>query len=294
MPDAVRTEIRNKRDAGCAVGILNAPDDSYNPSTDPALPLKFNADNFTEGKRAAKRLLQEKTGLRRDADAPLLFWPSRLDPVQKGPQLLTDILYQTLADYEDEGLQLAVVANGEYQRHFHDIVRHHALQSRVTVCNFNENLSRLAYAASDFTLMPSRFEPCGLPQMVAPIYGSLTIAHNTGGLKDTVHHLNEEGTAGNGFVFDHFSAAGLRWAIDRAVDFHRRPSAERQATLRRVMQESLKEFNHAETARRYFEIYEAMLHRPLLVENEPPDQPPVPVKRPTSPARTRSSKKATA
>lgn len=293
VPDAVRTEIKNKRDAGCAVGILNAPDDSYNPSTDPALPFKYHEDNFTEGKRAAKRLLQEKTGLRRNENAPLLFWPSRLDPIQKGPQLLTDILYQTLADYEEEGLQLAVVANGEYQRHFHNIVRHHALQNRVTVCNFNENLSRLAYAASDFTLMPSRFEPCGLPQMVAPIYGSLTIAHNTGGLKDTVHHLNEEGTAGNGFVFDHFSAAGLRWAIDRALDFHRRPAADRQATLRRVMQESLQEFNHAETARRYFEIYEAMLHRPLVVEDEKPNLAPAPAKRASGTVRGPRGKKAT-
>lgn len=293
VPDAVRYEIRNKRDAGCAVGILNAPDDSYNPSTDPALPLKYNADTFLEGKRAAKRLLQEKTGLRRDENAPLLFWPSRLDPVQKGPQLLTDILYQTLADYEGENLQLAVVANGEYQRHFHDIVRHHALHKRVTVCNFNESLSRIAYAASDFTLMPSRFEPCGLPQMVAPIYGSLTIAHNTGGLRDTVHHLSHDGAHGNGFVFDYFDSAGLRWGIDRALDFHRRPAAEKQSIISRVMRESLQQFNHAETARRYFEIYEAMLNRPLLVDDEHSENAaPAPTPRPRPAARARSVKKA--
>ncbi len=274
VPDAVRGEIKNKRDAGCAVGILNAPDDSYNPRTDPAIPLAYTSKNFAEGKRAAKRLLQEKVGLRRDENAPLLFWPSRLDPVQKGPQLLTEILYQTLSHYADDNLQLVVVANGEYQRHFHDIVRHHALQNRVAVCNFNENLSRLAYAASDFTLMPSRFEPCGLPQMVAPIYGSLTIAHNTGGLRDTVHPLSPDGTSGNGFLFDYFDAAGLRWAIDRAMAFFRRPPIQRHATLARVMDESLRQFNHAETARRYFEIYEAMLHRPLLVDDQTPEAPP--------------------
>ena len=290
VPEAVRWELKNKRDAGCAVGILNAPDESYNPATDPALPLNYRVENFAEGKRAAKRLLQEKTGLRRDEKAPLLFWPSRLDPVQKGPQLMTDILYQTLADYEGDGLQLAVVANGEYQRHFHDIVRQHALHKRVTVCNFNESLSRLAYAASDFTLMPSRFEPCGLPQMVAPIYGSLTIAHNTGGLRDTVHQLSADGSTGNGFVFDHFSAAGLRWGIDCAMEFHRRPAPQRHATLARVMQQSLAQFNHAETARRYFEIYEAMLHRPLVVEDEP--APPEPAA--ARPARGKLRKKITA
>ena len=292
VPDAVRWEIKNKRDAGCAVGILNAPDESYNPSTDEALPVKYNADNFLEGKHAAKRLLQEKTGLRRDENAPLLFWPSRLDPVQKGPQLLTEILYQTLMDYEGENLQLAVVANGEFQRHFHDIVRHHALHKRVTVCNFNESLSRIAYAASDFTLMPSRFEPCGLPQMVAPIYGSLTIAHNTGGLRDTVHHLNGDASHGNGFLFDNFDACGLRWGIDRALDFYMRPAAEKQIVIDRVMRESLQQFNHAETARRYFEIYEAMLQRPLLVEDEPAESAPAPVPKPRARARARNGKKA--
>lgn len=291
VPDAVRWEIKNKRDAGCAVGILNAPDESYNPASDKALPIPYTAANFIEGKRAAKRLLQEKTGLRRDENAPLLFWPSRLDPVQKGPQLLTEILYRTLADYEGENLQLAVVANGEYQRHFHDIVRHHALQKRVTVCNFNESLSRLAYAASDFTLMPSRFEPCGLPQMVAPIYGSLTIAHNTGGLRDTVHPLNHDLTQGNGFLFDHFDSGGLRWAIDRALDFHRRPAHGRHPAIARIMQESLNAFNHAETARRYFEIYEAMLNRPLLIDDQI-SEPPAPA--PPLRRGTRTRKKTNA
>jgi starch synthase len=292
VPDAVRWEIKNKRDAGCAVGILNAPDESYNPFTDSALPLKYNAANFIEGKLAAKSLLQEKTGLRHDGNAPLLFWPSRLDPVQKGPQLMTDILFQTLSDYDDTGLQLAVVANGEYQRHFHDIVRHHALQSRVTVCNFNENLSRLAYAASDFTLMPSRFEPCGLPQMVAPIYGSLTIAHNTGGLRDTVQPLAADGSHGNGFLFDYFDGAGLRWGIDRALDFYGQPPDRRQSTIARVMRESLSAFNHAETARRYFEIYEAMLQRPLVVNDEVAVSEPKSALRPPSRQRARKKTKA--
>ena len=290
VPDAVRSEIRNKRDAGCAVGILNAPDESYNPFTDNALPLKYNAANFIEGKQAAKRLLQEKTGLRRAENAPLLFWPSRLDPVQKGPQLMTDILFQTLSDYDGSGLQLAVVANGEYQRYFHDIVRHHALQKRVTICNFNENLSRLAYAASDFTLMPSRFEPCGLPQMVAPIYGSLTIAHKTGGLRDTVKHLAQDGSQGNGFIFEHFDGAGLRWGIDCAMDFYGQPAVSRHGSIARIMRESLEAFNHAETARRYFEIYEAMLNRPLVVNNVVSDPEPEAVLRP--PSRQRSRKKA--
>ncbi|MES2709884.1 MAG: glycogen/starch synthase [Verrucomicrobiota bacterium] len=284
VPEAVQREIYNKRQAGCAHGILNAPDDSYNPATDAALPVKYTADSFVEGKLAAKLAFQEKTGLKVDGAAPLFFWPSRLDPVQKGPQLLTQILYRLISDYTGDNLQLAVVANGEYQRHFHDIVRHHDLHGRVTICNFNENLSRLAYAASDFVFMPSSFEPCGLPQMVAPIYGSLTVAHNTGGLKDTVHHLSPDGTEGNGFVFENFDTTGLRWAVDEAMAFYRQSPGRRQRTLARVMVESLRTFNHPETARKYFQIYEDMLDRPLLV----PDEEPVPPPAPSRPRRPRS------
>lgn len=271
VPPAVRREIFNKRNAGCAVGILNAPDESYNPGTDTSLPELYGPANFVEGKRAARRAFQERTGLAENERGPIFFWPSRLDPMQKGPQLLTEILYQIVSDYWHDNLQVAIVANGEFQRHFHDIVRHHGFSNRVAVCDFNENLSRLGYAASDFTLMPSSFEPCGLPQMIAPIYGGLTIAHNTGGLKDTVSHLSDDGGEGNGFVFNVHDAHGLRWAIDRAMDFHRKPADFRERVIRRVMDQSARRFNHAEAARRYFEIYEAMLQRPLIV---PDDEPP--------------------
>jgi glycogen synthase len=128
--------------------------------------------------------------------------------------------------------------------------------------------------------------------MIAPIYGTLTIAHNTGGLKDTVSHLSADGTSGNGFVFDFFDATGLRWAIDEAIRFHRRPAAERQTIIRRVITESVARFNHAATAQHYFDIYEDMLHRPLIVtesETAPPIPPPPPLKPPPT-ARAKSAR----
>jgi glycogen synthase len=217
-----------------------------------------------EGKLAARRKLRERTGLRQVDGAPILFWPSRLDPIQKGPQLLAQIMYQVISDYWKDDLQIVIVANGVYQSVFHDIVRQHDFYGRVAVCNFDENLSRLAYAASDFILMPSSFEPCGLPQMIAPIYGSLSIVHNTGGLKDTVEHLDVAADEGNGFAFDHFDTIGLRWAIDEAMRFFKLPDEVRHAQITRIMSESLARFNHAECAHQYFEIYEDMLHRPLF------------------------------
>ncbi len=264
VPEAVRSEFRQKALHDCAVGILNAPDPEDTPSASPYLEHHYSADNFVKGKQANKREFQRRVGLEIDPDAPLLFWPSRLDPIQKGCQLLTDILYEVISKYWERGLQLAVVANGSYQEHFHNVVQFHGFHDRVAVCNFNEELSHLGYAASDYMLMPSRFEPCGLPQMISCLYGSLPIVHNTGGLHDTVEHLNAEAGTGNGFRFDFYDAQGLSWAIDEAMRFHLLPAEERHRQIERIMRESADRFTHAVTAQHYIDIYEQMLNRPLV------------------------------
>ena len=264
IPDYIRREIANKFHAGCARGILNAPDPDENPELDKALVRQYNATDFAEAKRVNKAEFQKITGLDQSPDSPLFFWPSRLDPVQKGPQLLADIMYQIIHDYWDLQPQFAFVANGEYQNVFSNIARQHGFENLITVVDFREKLSHLGYAASDFILMPSRFEPCGLPQMVGPIYGSLPIVHDTGGLHDTVTHLDLANNQGNGFVFKFFDDAGLRWAIDQAIAFHRQPPEIRNRTIGRVMVESLQTFNHTNTANAYIKIYETMLERPLV------------------------------
>jgi starch synthase len=264
VPWSVREEIRNKYQAGCASGILNAPDVSYNPKTDDALVQNFGPKDFREGKRANKEALQRELGLEINGDAPLFFWPSRLDPVQKGPQLVTDILVKTVSDYWDRGLQVAVVANGPHEIFFKKIIADYELSKRVAIVDFNERLSRLGYAGSDFMLMPSLFEPCGLPQMTAPLYGSLPVVHGTGGLYDTIHPMDIDNDTGNGFRFDNYDANALRWGVDRAMDFHGLPAGKKDPQIRRVMKESAKEFSHEEVARRYIEIYEQMLARPLV------------------------------
>jgi glycogen synthase len=264
VPWSVREEIRNKYHAGCASGILNAPDVSYSPTTDDALVRNFGANDSWDGKRANKEAFQHEMGLDADLDAPLFFWPSRLDPVQKGPQLVTDILVKTVSDYWDRGLQIAVVANGPHEVFFKSIIKDFNLGNRVAIVDFDERLSRLGYAGSDFMLMPSLFEPCGLPQMTAPLYGSLPVVHSTGGLFDTIRPMDVENATGNGFRFDNYDANALRWSIDRAMDFYALPKETKEPQIRRVMKESAKEFSHQEVARRYIEIYEEMLARPLV------------------------------
>jgi ADP-glucose type glycogen/starch synthase len=264
VPDSIRNEIRNKFNAGCAAGILNAPDAADNPATDDKIPFKYGPENHYEEKRRNKVALQHALGLEENPDVPLFFWPSRLDPVQKGPQLLTDITYRFLAKYAREGAQLAVIANGPFQQPFWDIREFHGLHRQLGVHNFDGRLSQLGFAASDFTLMPSLFEPCGLPQMQAPIYGSLAIAHNTGGLHDTVEPLDWNVGCGNGFVFDHYDSNGLFWAMDRAMEFYRQSAEIKNREISRIMAESLRRFNHEACAKEYINLYEKMLDRPLV------------------------------
>lgn len=264
VPDPVRWEMANKLYAGCAHGILNAPDVSFDPSSDPALAQHYDAETHAEGKRANKAEFQQRMGLHADPDAPLFYWPSRLDPMQKGCELLTDILFQLVSDYDDARLQIAVVANGQHAIYFHDIVRMHDLAGRVSIADFDEDLSRLGYAGADFMLMPSRFEPCGLPQMVSILYGTLPIVHATGGLRDTISPLDWGKGEGNGFAFDYYGTEGFRWAIDQAMHFYRLPPERRAKEIQRVMIQGAERFNHAATARDYFNVYERMLRRPLM------------------------------
>lgn len=264
IPECLRQEIRNKYRAGCAEGVLNAPDISDNPATDPLLDENYTPDTFPEGKRKNKLAFQHKAGLDEDADAPLFFWPSRLDPAQKGPQLFTDILYRFLARYWRERPQVAIVANGAYQEPFRDIVRFHDLYGRVAVCDFDQALSQQGYAASDFTLVPSLFEPCGLPQMVGQLYGSLPVVHDTGGLHDTVEPLDPAAGSGNGFSFQVYDSRGLEWALDQAMKFYKLPAGEKNAQIARIMRRALERFNHEACAKAYIDIYQKMLHRPLV------------------------------
>lgn len=257
-------EIYCKREAGCATGILNAPNPSYDPAVDPALVKRFGPADCMAGKSANKKALQLRLGLNTDRSAPLFFWPSRLDPIQKGCNLLAEIMVKMIEKYSSDNMQVVLVANGAYQSNFHAIVNDYHLQKHLAVHNFDEELSRLAYAGSDFVLMPSLFEPCGLPQMISCKYGSLPVAHDTGGIHDTISHLDPASGTGNGFLFKDYDSNGLAWAIDQACLFHRLPEETRRAQIARIMQESAACFTHAATATAYIKLYEQMLSRPML------------------------------
>ena len=263
VPPETHSELKHKLEAGFASGVLNAPDSSYNATSDDALPHPYSPENAIEKKTKNKRVFQERMGLTLNKDAPLFFWPSRLDPIQKGPELLSNILSRLVSTYRDNGIQIALVADGEHAQYFRDIIAVENLHGTVSLRPFDENLSRLGFAASDFILMPSKFEPCGLTQMIALKYGSLPIVRNTGGLKDTVENLDASDSRGNGFLFEDYDSEGLMWGIRCAMDFHRLPSKTKKKEIQRIMQESISRFTHEQTASQYINLYEAMLGKPL-------------------------------
>ncbi|MGD1987106.1 MAG: glycogen/starch synthase [Desulfobacterales bacterium] len=263
----LKQQLANKVTAGCASGILNAPDPSFNPATDTELKKTYDPKDFVSGKKANKIFLQKKLGLIQDETAPVFFWPSRLDPVQKGCHLLADIFYKVLSTFWRQNLQVIFVANGDYQRVFRDIIAFHKIKKRVAICDFDFHLEHLGYGAADFILMPSSFEPCGLPQMIAPIYGALPVAHDTGGIHDTIIDLDVSRNQGNGFLFNTFDSNGLFWAIRQAMNFYTLPKNIKHPQIARIMKESAETFTHANTARQYIALYERMLERPLILEN---------------------------
>ena len=264
IPHETQVEMSNKRAQGFASGILNAPDEGDNPRRDEGLVMKYDETNHVVAKRKNKVEFQKQCGLTINPDAPILFWPSRLDPVQKGCQLLADILYKTTETFAKDKLQIAIVANGVYQSVFKDIVSFHHLEGKVAVVDFDDTLSHLGFGASDFVLMPSRFEPCGLPQMIGAIYGTLPIVHDTGGLSDTVENLNVKNNTGNGFKFKDYDASALTWGIKEAIKFYKMDSAIKEAQITRIMAESNKRFSHEQTAAEYVKLYKQIMHHPVF------------------------------
>jgi starch synthase/alpha-amylase len=265
VENCIQNELSNKYHAGCATGILNAPDPEFNPAVDEMIRYNYGPKNHRRLKAENKKYLQKILDLERNRDSVLFFWPSRLDPVQKGCRLLAEVMYDIVSRYWDRNLQIVFVASGEYQKYFHDIVRFHGLGQRIAVCGFNEGLSHQAFAGSDFLFMPSSFEPCGLPQMVGGIYGTLPIVYDTGGLHDTIRQLDPENNRGNGFLFNVHDVNGFKWAIDSAMAFYALDPDTRENQINRIMIESVLEFNHSRCAEEYITLYEKMLKRPFIV-----------------------------
>ena len=226
-------------------GILSGIDtEEYNPATDMIIASQYNADNFKSGKAKCKGQLQRLFELD-EKDLPLIGMVTRFVG-HKGP----DLLIRAAGEIIDSGMQFAILGYGdrEYEQFFRELAARRKGQCSVRF-GFLPDVARNIYAGSDMFLMPSRFEPCGLAQMLAMRYGSIPIVRETGGLKDTI----SEGE--NGFVFSSYSAAEMRDACLRARSlWHDRD--EWSCLVRRAMECNL---GWAAPAKKYMAMYRETL-----------------------------------
>ena len=216
-------------------GILNAVDEAvWNPATDAAIPSPFDAKK-PAGKARCKAALQQELGLAVNPDAPLFGVVSRLTE-QKGLYLVLAVMEELI----ERGGQLVVLGAGEAALEGAFMAQAAAHPQAVAVrIGYDEAHAHRIFAATDVTLVPSRFEPCGLTQMYGLKYGSLPLVHRVGGLADTVvdcalEHL-ADGTA-NGFVFDAFTPQAMARAMRRAWALYERKTEWRSVRQRAMLQ----------------------------------------------------------
>ena len=234
-------------------GITNGIDtNTFNPATDPALPAHYHAGAFIRGKAACKAALQKEVGLPVKADTPLMVMVTRLAG-HKGLDLLCHIARQLLWE---EDCQLLILGTGEakFEEFFRELARE--FPDRVAAkITFDLGLAARIYAGGDIYLMPSKSEPCGLSQMNAMRYGTIPVVHATGGLKDTVPGVDENGEGGLGFTFQSYNADDFLWALKRCLNLYKNNRPAFKALQKTCMKQ---DFSWDKPAAKYMELFRYM------------------------------------
>lgn len=246
-------------------GILNGIDVAgFDPATDKRIAANYTVEDRS-GKAVCKAKLQEELGLEVRDDRPLMVMVTRLTR-QKGMDLVMYALDRILAG----GVQVAVLGTGD--RDYEDGLRYFQDKYPGTMAariEFDPALSQRMYAAADMFLMPSKFEPCGLSQIIAMRYGTLPIVRETGGLKDTVQPYNEFTGEGTGFSFSNFNGDEMGDAVFRAARLF---WDNRDAWNQLVTQAMSQDFSWTRSADKYLDLYFFMhpeIERPAAVVEEP-------------------------
>ena len=246
-------------------GILNGIDVAgFDPATDKRIAANYTVEDRS-GKAVCKAKLQEELGLEVRDDRPLMVMVTRLTR-QKGMDLVMYALDRILSG----GVQVAVLGTGD--RDYEDGLRYFQDKYPGTMAariEFDPALSQRMYAAADMFLMPSKFEPCGLSQIIAMRYGTLPIVRETGGLKDTVIPYNEFTSEGTGFSFSNFNGDEMGDAVFRAARLF---WDNRDAWNQLVTQAMSQDFSWTRSADKYLDLYFFMhpeIERPAAVADEP-------------------------
>lgn len=230
-------------------GIVNGIDyDIWNPATDKLLDAPYDTKNVLEAKKENKKALQEELGLEQDEGKMVIGLISRLTS-QKGLDLVTSVMEQLI----DGNTQVVVLGTGEPQ--YEDSFRWFENAHKGTVCSsimYDEARSHHIYAGADALLVPSRFEPCGLTQLIAMHYGTIPVVRETGGLKDTVEPYNMFEDSGNGFTFDRYEPGLLLDAINRTKTLY---FTSRESWDKMVVRDMEKDVSWTLSASQYRDLY---------------------------------------
>lgn len=239
--------------SGDLSGIVNGIDeDLFDPMNDPVLHTPYRSS--LSRKRKNKLNLQQEVGLPLSEEVPLIGVVTRLVE-QKG----FDLIAAKLEDLMQEDVQLVVLGSGEsrYEQLMNDTAARYPDKAAVWL-GYNDRLARRIYAGSDMYLMPSRFEPCGLSQLLALRYRSIPIVRETGGLKDTVRSYNEYTGDGNGFSFTYYNADDYWYTLRRALSLYRDETVWKQI----VANAAKENYSWNRSAKAYLALYDQLLiHR---------------------------------
>lgn len=231
-------------------GILNGIDyDVFDPAHDPHLSVNYDAssvDKKVENKLALQRLVN----LPADPGAPLIGTIGRLAD-QKGFDLIAAAIDPII---QELGAQFVLLGTGEveYHRLFEELGKRYPSKAAIFL-TFDADLAQKIYAGSDMFLMPSRFEPCGLGQMISLRYGTIPIVRSTGGLADTVHDYDPRTEGGNGFSFRHYNRDALLVAVTRACENFKHKNTWQKLMLRGMSED----FSWTASASKYVDLYQA-------------------------------------
>ena len=237
------------------LGIVNGIDTNiWNPATDKLLASNYDAGSVIKNKKVNKKALQEALGLDVDENKMVIGLISRLTN-QKGLDLVNDVIPGIM----DGNTQVVVLGTGDSQ--YEDTFRYYENKYKGSFCAYiayNENVAHNIYAGCDALLVPSRFEPCGLTQLISMRYGAVPIVRETGGLKDTVQPYNVFENTGNGFTFDRYESGLLYDAINRAKTLY---FENRKYWDDMVIRDMNKDVSWEKSAKQYKDMYVGLTPR---------------------------------
>ena len=253
-------------------GILNGIDiDVFNPAKNSALAENYSKNDLSK-KAECKKSLQQKLGLNVDDSVPILSMVTRMTE-QKGFELVMTILDDLM---QKENVQFVLLGSGDSR--YESFMREAEQRWKGRLCayiGYNEDLAHHVYSGSDYFLMPSRFEPCGLGQMIAMRYGALPIVRETGGLKDSVTPYNCETGEGNGFSFANINAHEFLYVTKYACDLYRNQKDVWDYLVKAGMNG---DYSWRKSAREYIGLYSLITGIPYEDKEEKKEEPKVEVK----------------